>query len=248
MQAYISHIIPLSTEHWEGVKSFVVFLAGCDFKCPYCYSADSLDRKEENLVFLNDIKQQISSNKVFIDAVVFSGGEPCLNRPALLNLARFARSLGLKIGIETNGSKPFVINSLIREGLVDFIALDLKSSFDPAKFEAITKSQTFFKPVKDIIEDIKQTLKILKEHEDSLDIEIRTTFTPTLLNREDIFEIADSIKDLRCVWVLQQFQNLGSLVNPNLANMPSPSKRDLIALQKAVIKRHPDVVIRVRAV
>jgi len=115
MQVYVGGIIPLSTVDWPANVCTVIFFAGCDFKCCYCYNKDFIDFKEEFLKDLKDIKKEIIKNSGFIDAVLFSGGEACLQRQALLTLARFTKKLGLKVGIETNGSKPYSIKSLIKD-------------------------------------------------------------------------------------------------------------------------------------
>jgi pyruvate formate lyase activating enzyme len=249
MQAYIGNIIPLSEGDLPNKACTVILFAGCDFCCPYCYSKDILDFKEEFLKDLKEVKNEIIKNADFIDAVIFSGGEPCLQRQALLTLARFTKENDLKVGIETNGSRPYSIKSLINENLLDFIALDIKAPLKKNIFQKVTKSGTFFKTTNDVINNIRQTLKLLKENENKIQIEIRTTIVPGLIFRkEDIFEIAKEINGLNCRWVLQQFIDEKQIVNPKLIKLESPKKSFLNDLKNLCQKKYNDLRIDIKTV
>jgi len=248
MQAYVGGIIPLSTVDWPANVCTVIFFAGCDFKCCYCYNKDFIDFKEEFLKDLKDIKKEIIKNSGFIDAVLFSGGEACLQRQALLTLARFTKKLGLKVGIETNGSKPYSIKSLINENLLDFIALDIKAPFKKEIFEKVTQSGTFFKRPEDVIKDIKQTIGILKKNQDKIQIELRTTVAPGLIFRKnDILEIAKEVDGLNCRWTLQQFIFSKGTLDPKLNNIESPTKKFLENLKKECQKKYSKLRIDIKA-
>jgi len=250
MQAYIGGIIPISTVDWPRNICTVIFFAGCDFKCPYCYNSNIVDFKEDFLKDLKEVKAEIRKNIGFIDGILFSGGEPCLQPTALFNLAEYAKHFGLKIGIETNGSKPYVIKKLLKENLLDFIGMDIKAPLKPKIFEKITQSKTFFKTTEEVLISIKQSLRILKENENKIEIEIRTTVVPSLIyKKEDILEIAKLIKDLHCRWVLQQFRpDLGQPINPNFKNIDSPSKKFLENLKEFCLKKYPNLRIEIKAV
>lgn len=249
MQAYVGGIVPLSTVDWPANVCTVIFFAGCDFRCPYCYNKDFVDFKEEFLKDLKDVKKEIIKNSGFIDAVLFSGGETCLQRQALLTLARFTKKLGLRVGIETNGSKPYSIKSLINENLLDFIALDIKAPFKKEIFERVTQSGTFFKRPEDVIKDIKQTIRILKNNQDKIQIELRTTVVPGLIFRKhDILEIAKEINGLNCRWVLQQFISNKGTVDPKLNSIESPTKKFLENLKQECQKKYSKLRIDIKAV
>ncbi len=249
MQLYLGGIVSMSTVDWPKNISMVIFFAGCDFRCPYCQNADLIEFKEDFLKDIKDVKKEIKKNYEFIDGVLFSGGETTLQRSALLELARYAKQIGLKVGVETNGSKPAVINSLLKEKLLDFVGVDLKSPFYVDLFDKVTKSSTFFKPSEDVIKDVKHTLSLLKRHQDELEIEIRTTVVPGLIFRkEDMLEIAEEIKDLECVWALQQFRSsFGKVLDPMYKNIDSPSKEFLENLKRFVLTEYPNLRIEVKA-
>ena len=157
-----------------------------------------------------------------------------------MDISRFAKKLKIKTGIETNGSKPLCLKSLLRENLLDFVALDLKAPLRNDIFDRVTKSSTFFITSKQIIDDTRETLKILKVYQDKIDIEIRTTIVPGLIyKKEDILEIASEIKDIECRWTLQQFKP----VPDKFANVNSPTEKFLENLRKICQKEYPNLRI-----
>jgi pyruvate formate lyase activating enzyme len=251
MQAYIGGIVPMSTVDWPKNICTVIFFAGCDFNCPYCQNSQILDFKEEFLRDLRVIKAEIKKSLEFIDAVLFSGGEPCLQRTAVLELARYAKQLELKVGIETNGTKPAVIQALIRNKLLDFVGLDLKAPLSDAPlFEKVSKSKTFFKTTEEVVASIRHTLGLMKKHQDKVEIEIRTTVVPGLVyKKEDLTKIAEEIKGLECRWVLQQFRpDIGNILEPMYRNVNSPTKQFLENLKEFLVKKYPNLRIDVKAV
>jgi len=248
MQAYIGRIEPVSGEHWHGGLSFTIFFAGCDYNCPNCNTPDILDTKEEFLLNLRDVKNDIKQYSDSIKAVVFTGGEPCLQRQALLTLATYAKDLDLKTGIETNGSKTECLRSLLRLGIIDYIALDLKSPFEPGFFERATISKTFFKDSQSLITDLKSTLRLLREYQDKVDIEFRTTVIPTLVSRkEDLLAIAEEIADIECNWVLTQYDP-SRVVNRRFSDIKPPSVGFMVNLKDTIQKRNPKIRVTVQKV
>jgi len=251
MQAYIGGIVPMSTVDWPKNVCTVVFFAGCDFNCPYCQNSGILEFKDEFLKDLKQIKQEIRKNLGFIDAVLFSGGEPCLQRTALVELARYAKQLHLKVGIETNGTKPEVLLGLLTDGMLDFVGLDIKAPLtEPELFEKLTKSKTFFKTTDEVMQNLRQTLVLLKQYEDKLEIEIRTTIVPGLIyKKEDLLQIAEEIKELDCRWSLQQFRcDLGQILDPMLRSINPPKKEFLENLKDFILKKYHNLRIDVKAI
>jgi len=249
MEGYIAGTVSSSITNWPGKTSLVVQFAGCNFRCPYCYSSDFLDTKEEFKVLLKDIKREIKENKPFVDIVFFGGAEPCLQRQSLLELADYAKKMNIKVGLETNGSKPELIEELIKKRLLDHISVDLKAPLNENFLRKIIKSETFFQNTMDIVDDIKKTLNILKENENRLEIEIRTTIVPGLVYRkEDVLEIAKELKNLKCRWRLQQFRpDLSTIVDKKFKNIKPPTKEFLLGLKETCQKAYPGLRVSVDA-
>ncbi len=240
MQAYIGRIDTLSSGSWHGRQGIAVFFAGCDFNCPNCNTLDLLSPKEEFLMELKDVKNEIRKHAGVAEAVVFTGGEPCLQRQALISIASFAKDINLKTGIETNGSKTECIRSLLTLGIIDFVAIDIKSPFDDDLFEKATRSRTFFKQTSELMADVDRTLRLLQRYQEKVQIEVRTTITPTLVSRkEDVLKIAEQIQDIDCTWVLQRFIPNGT--GRRFSDIKPPSAGFLQNLRESVHKRYPNI-------
>jgi pyruvate formate lyase activating enzyme len=240
MQCYIGDITHLSTSSWSGRISTVVHFAGCDFRCPGCKSAHINQFSEQFLRDEKDIRKEITQNRRFNSAVVFSGGEPCLQRDALFSLARFCRSKGLLVGVETNGSRPAVLEALLFAGLVDFIAFDMKSAFEADVFSKATRAETFFTKTEDIMASVRKSIGILKRHQQTnpkLEIEFRTTVIPGIVYKKEHFrQIAAEIAGIDCTYRLQQFRPEFA---GKLATLKPPSQEFIDMLQDHIEKTCP---------
>jgi len=248
MQAYITGIVPISSAHWTKDTCLTIYFAGCDFRCPFCFSPDDIDFKEHFLVELKEIRCQIRINAPLVKGIYITGGEPCLQRQALLSIARFAKGLGLKVCIDTNGSKPETIRFLVRERLVDFISLDIKAPFDPELFERVTRSKTFFKQTNDIINCVRETLRVIRANSESIDAEVRTTIVPgAIFKKEDLLEIAELVDDLDVPWVLQPFNpSGGKVVDRRFCRIRPPTLQFIENIRRACYNKFPQLRIEIQ--
>ncbi len=249
MKAYIGGIIDISGTDWDEKKVSVIFFSGCDFHCPYCRTPEILGFNELLSRDLRDVKKQIISNmnKYEIEGVLFTGGEPCLQKLALHDLAKFCREQGLKIGIETNGSKPDTLKSLLDSKLIDFLRLEIKAPMQSDVFSKVTESATFFRPVEQVMEDCMQSLSLAYEYEHRIKVELRTTIVPMLLyKQEDILNIASMLKDFESTWVLQKFLPETKLVSKRFSAVNSPSDEFLENLRDLIIKEYPSINVELR--
>ena len=181
---------------FPGKVSCVLFLTGCNLNCPYCHNP-ALARGEvpdpqapNTLEFMDFLRQR----RGFLDGVVISGGEPTL-QVGLLHLCERIRALGYPIKLDTNGSRPGILAHLLDRGLLDYIAMDVKthpllyrqhvqSHCDPASF----------------IESIRLII------ESGIDHEFRTTCIKPIVSPSIIDAIAHLISGAKR-FVLQQFRN-----------------------------------------
>jgi len=120
--------VPLSTVDWRGKSVCVVFFRGCPVKCWYCHNQSILTGEDRRSI--EEIKNLISSSSLLISGVIFSGGEATMQPSALMALAEYSKSVGLKTGLHTNGVYPEVIRKLIEKRLIDHIALDIKAEWN----------------------------------------------------------------------------------------------------------------------
>ncbi len=136
---------------------------------------------------IKDMKSQISRTKPFISAVVFSGGEPTLQRDALIDLAGFARSGSLAVGLETNGFGADVVQEMLEKGLLDKVFLDLKAPLDNPKQYAIVTGINVDAGSK-AAENTASTLdKCIRA---GIELEVRTTVFRGLVGAEDVRKIS----------------------------------------------------------
>lgn len=191
MKVNIGKVISISTVDWHGRSSHVIFFNGCNFRCPYCQNYKLLDCKR--LVDIEKIERGILDAKVFISAVVFSGGEPTMQPDELIHLAEFVKRQGLLVGIQTNGSFPDVLRELARMKLVDKIFLDIKASpLKGYRYGQITNGAYI------VADRVIQSLNI-----PNISIEARTTIFRSL---NDSLEIAKYLADSEYngTYVIQQ--------------------------------------------
>lgn len=118
---------PLNLVAYPGKVSAKIYLTGCNFKCPYCYEKE-LVFPPQNATYLEPEKilDDLKERKNFLEAVCISGGEPCLQN-GLIPFLKKIKEIGLQIKVETNGSFPLVLQDLVKQGLIDFIQLDIKN-------------------------------------------------------------------------------------------------------------------------
>ena len=117
----------LSLVDFEKKLSCVLFVSGCNFKCPFCHNSSLMKVIDDNIEF-EEIKSYLVSRKKMLDAVVISGGEPTL-RKELPFVIKEIKQLGYLIKLDTNGTNPVMLKKLIDEKLIDYVAMDIKADF-----------------------------------------------------------------------------------------------------------------------
>jgi len=159
----IGGLAPCSFIDFPGRLSAVVFLHGCNLRCPYCHNPGLLDPEGPSAMEPGQLLAFLSSRRGWLDGVVFSGGEPTL-QPGLRSLVAATRALGFEIKLDTNGTRPEVLSELLGDGLIDFVALDLKD--EPAAYAA-------WLGLREAPERIARSLELVKSC--GVDHELRTT-------------------------------------------------------------------------
>lgn len=155
----------------------IIFLAGCNFRCPYCHNHAILNSGAGVSGFDSGVKSFVMDRTKICSAMVVSGGEPTLNED-LQDLLYFARGLNLLTGLHTNGSNPSMLADLLANRLLDYVAMDIKAT--PNKYDAITGVKNSWAPV-------SESLSILMQSDINLDL--RTTCHPSLLTLGDLNQI-----------------------------------------------------------
>ena len=137
VSVYAPEIIPLSLCDYPGEPSCVIFFSGCNFDCGYCQNWRLKLHSEAHLIDLEILKECLRKNRL-VGACKVTGGEPLLQAGALKELGLFAKSLGLKFGIDTNGSLPGALEDLLP--ILDLVSLDIKTALRDEEYTRITGS------------------------------------------------------------------------------------------------------------
>lgn len=194
MDLGVKGYIPSGMIDWEGKIAATMFISGCNYKCPFCHNP-GLATKEKNEPDIpwSHIEGHLKSKGGWLDGVVISGGEPTTYE-GLLQLIAKIKGLGFSVKLDTNGSNAKMIKELITAELVDFISMDIKTSW--AKYPQATG--------RDDIEIDQLCTAIRLIMESGLPHEFRTTVVPGIVDFDDVRSIAHIIQgaDKYC---LQQF-------------------------------------------
>lgn len=224
----------MSTVDWYGNVSLVVFFAGCNFRCPYCQNSSLIPLDSGEDVELESIRKRIEANMEPVpqlDAVVFTGGEPLIQPKGVLEVGRMVKELGLKLMLDTNGSIPSVVESLLKAEVLDRVALDIKAPLTPEDYKIVAGLSGDYEY---IVEGVRATLDVCCNY--GVEVEARTTVAPKISDDTDfIRHIAKELRDRCDVYYLQQFDNTGDVLSPLLKSLSSPTRERMMELAKVAI-------------
>lgn len=178
--------------------STVVFTGGCNFRCPYCHNSQLVNNKGE-IIEEEYIFEFLKNRKRMVDGVCISGGEATLQKD-IYDFALKVKELGYMVKLDTNGTNPQTLKKLIDNGLLDYIAMDIKAPFD--KYSNVTNTNVD-------IDTIRLSIDIIKSS--SIDYEFRTTVCKELLTPEDIFSIAKDLEGTKR-YIIQNFRDAGTIL------------------------------------
>jgi pyruvate formate lyase activating enzyme len=177
---------------YPGMVSCVIFLAGCNFKCPYCQNPDLVRGDLLSPIDIGEIRAFLLRRQSLLDGVVISGGEPTLQAD-LLSLCQILKELGFSVKLDTNGSHPKVIEMLVDKGVVDYIAMDIKT--DPHGYGPFFQKSGH-------PEDILDSIRIIRAS--PVSHEFRTTCVKPFVDREIVGHISSLIEGAG-LYALQRF-------------------------------------------
>jgi len=233
-----------SVNEWPGKIAAVVWVAGCNFRCPFCQNKDlvlnsaKLPEISEEKIF-KDLKER----KKWVDVICLTGGEPTL-QPDLAIFLKKIKKIGFLTMVETNGTKLEIIAKLLNGQMVDRISMDIKGPLDKSYAKIAGKRDFDFTIILDSI------AVILKS---GIDFELRTTVVPTLHTKQNLVELAKQLKKIikhtsgaishAPIWYLQQFVPQNCL-DPSFEKIKPFSKKKMEEILLAVQKYLPAVRLR----
>lgn len=214
---------------YPGCVAATIFTGGCNMRCPFCHNMNLVSSDSNSVYSEEDIFSFLNKRKGILDGVCITGGEPTLQHD-LISFIQSVKNLGYKVKLDTNGSIPSVLESLISKNLVDYVAMDIKSSLSEySKVCGIPDFNTG---------KIMDSINLLKSS--GIDYEFRTTLvhefhTPSVIS--DIGQLLNGAK----AYYLQSF--VDSEFVPNHA-LSAPNKEELLAYRKQLLNYIQNVEIR----
>lgn len=224
----------LSLIDYPGKIAATIFLIGCNFKCPYCQNPELVDPqkiKKQPTISEQDFFKFLNSRKDFLEGVCITGGEPTIHS-GIFNLIKKIKEKGFLVKLDTNGNNPEMLKKLLEAKLLDWVAMDIKTS--QRNYNKAVGKKIDLKKIKESIELIKNS---------GVDHEFRMTVAPTIVEKKDIEEVSKWLKGIK-KFTLQQFQNQ-KVLDKAFKKVEPYSERVLKDFQKILEKYIEKVELRI---
>lgn len=208
----INGLQKLTLLDFPGRTACTVFLAGCDFRCPFCHNFELTDSAADVVMESDELLEFLKGRTGLLDGVAFTGGEPTM-RKDLPELLAAVKALGYATKLDTNGNHPKVLKRLLDEHLVDYVAMDVKNS--PERY-AVTAGLERMD-----LSSVKESLQLLKDS--GIDYELRTTVVAQLHDASSFEAIGPMIAGAPR-YFLQAFADRDTVP---FAGLSAPSKEEM---------------------
>lgn len=225
---------PLSLLDYPGVICSIVFTQGCPLRCAYCHNPDLIPVQSKNkpsLISEDTVLSALKQRRRMIEGVCVTGGEPTVHAD-LPTFLKKLKQLGFLVKLDTNGVHPTMIEHLINKRLVDFLAMDLKHTWDRYS-DVIGLKQ------KQVIENCQKTFRCIQHS--SIPHEFRTTVYAGFHTEHDLETIAAQLRDGER-YALQEIRYT-KMLDPCLPKKPP---LDLDAIARRIQTNHPALHVEVR--
>ena len=230
----IAGIQKMTLLDFPGKVACTIFLAGCNYRCPFCHNAELFSGKPEEVMSTDAFLEFLQKRQGLLEGVCVSGGEPT-GDPALENLLTRIKALGFAVKLDTNGSRPEILKALLEKGLVDYVAMDVKNS--PEKY-----AETVGCAVD--LEAVEESLRLLISGE--VPYELRTTLVAQLHDAASIEEMGQWLAQLipgrkPAQLFLQSFVDRDTVVYDGLC---APTENDVLRMADILTSYIGKVTIR----
>ena len=217
---------------YPGKVACTLFTGGCNFRCKFCHNSDLVLRASEVPdIEETEILDWLEKKTKYLDGVCITGGEPTLHKE-LIDLIKKIKEKGFLVKLDTNGTNPEMLGTLIKDRLVDYVAMDIKSSLE--NYEKTANSSVDISKIK---ESIKLLMKTSVEHE------FRTTIVPSIINEEEIKKIGKLLSGAKKFYI-QQFIPSENIIDPLFRNGKETSPEEMEKYKQILLKSIDKVEIR----
>lgn len=228
----VTGIQKLTLLDYPGVVACTVFTAGCNFRCPFCHNAMLVlpEQIDDECLTDDEVFGFLKKRRGVLDGVAVTGGEPLLHADMPEFLAR-VKELGYKIKLDTNGSNPELLSEIVKNKLVDRVAMDIKNA--PEEYARTIGLKSFY------IAPVERSKEMLLRGD--IDYEFRTTVVKGIHTKESLIGAAKWIEGAK-EYYLQQFKDSGNLILPD--GLSAYDEKQMHALADAVRDYVPTVEVR----
>lgn len=218
----VTGIQKLTLLDYPGVVACTVFTAGCNFRCPFCHNAMLVlpEQIDDECLTDDEVFGFLKKRRGVLDGVAVTGGEPLLHADMPEFLAR-VKELGYKIKLDTNGSNPELLSEIVKNKLVDRVAMDIKNA--PEEYARTIGLKSFD------IAPVERSKEMLLRGD--IDYEFRTTVVKGIHTKESLIGAAKWIEGAK-EYYLQQFKDSGNLILPD--GLSAYDEKQMHALADAV--------------
>ena len=217
----INGLLKLTLLDFPGHTACTVFFGGCNFRCPFCHNATLVRGEGENITE-EEFFKFLSKRQGLLDGVCITGGEPLLQRD-IADFMRKIKELGFEVKLDTNGSFPEKLKELCSVGLVDYVAMDIKSSLEGYSRAAGVSVNT---------EKVRESVDFLVGG--TVDYEFRTTVAKGAVLPSDMEGIGELISGAKR-YFLQGFVDSGDILGEGCGAYTQEEMSDMLATVKKYV-------------
>ena len=211
---------------YPGQMAATVFTGGCNFRCPFCHNKSLVYLNNQEEISSEEILNYLEKRKNVLDGLCVTGGEPTL-QIGLENFLRQVKEIGLKVKLDTNGTDFEKLKLLVEEGLVDYVAMDIKNS------KKLYKETAGLEKIN--LSEIEKSVEYLKENH--VDYEFRTTVVKEYHEKTNFNDIGEWLKGSK-KYFIQNFEDHGTCIKEGLHAL---EKEKLVNI-KEIMKNYIDYV------
>ena len=227
---HIGGMQKLTLLDYPGKVACTVFLSGCNLRCPYCHNPGLVLPDQINAPGIpeSEVFAFLEQRKGKLDGICITGGEPTL-QPELPGFLEKLRELGYAIKLDTNGTYPGMLKGLLRDGILDYVAMDIKNS--PQRYAETCGGA-------DVLSRVRESVDLLLDS--SIEYEFRTTVCKPLHTEKEMEEIGHWLGGAKR-YFLQPFVDTGTLVS---GGVQAHTRDELARLRQAVLPYIPNTQLR----
>lgn len=214
---------------FPGKVACTIFTGGCNFRCPFCHNAMLVTENFRAEFSEDEILSFLGKRRGLLDGVCITGGEPLLHKE-ITDFIRKIKELGFAVKLDTNGSFPDRLRTLVNEGLIDYVAMDIKNCMEKYALTANCHES--------LLPQIEESIDFLLSGK--VDYEFRTTVVKEFHTASDIAAAARRIKGAKR-YFLQYFEDSGGLISDGLSAV---DKETMELMKKTAMEFVPDTSVR----